>query len=254
MVREFSRLFTRIFGVFFLTLSFSLRAEPQVMIDSANALYEKGEFAASAKLYQQVADEGYQSLQLFFNLGNAYFKQEKIGLSILNYHRALRMDRRDADTRFNMEMAKAKIRDKVIADPDPWFKRVTEQFLSLTSSSSWAWFGLFSLALGLVFWILLMSNRISFFVGLWGLIFSLLLLAVGLLSSFGKNQLDQRVQGVLLVSQVAVKSAPSERGEDMFVIHEGIFMEVIEYYQGWVKIRLQNNNVGWIPESTFEAI
>lgn len=229
-------------------------ASPQEKLKDANELYKQGEYSKSAELYQALIDDAYVSYRLYYNLGNAFYKQGKYGKAILNYHRAKRIKPNENDVLFNLKMAESQIRDKVVEVPIPWFKRVVEQFILSFSISIWAWMAIVFVILALVFWVLLISNRISFVASLSGMLIGLTLSFVSLAGSIGRSQIDDRMEGVVLVSQIPVKSAPSDQGEDMFLIHEGVFLFVLEEYQDWVKIKLKNNNVGWIPKKAFEAI
>ncbi len=240
--------------LFLFLISGVLVASPVAKLEEANELYKKGEFAEAAKLYNELIDEKYFSYRLYYNLGNSYYKQGLYGKAILNYHRAKRIKPNEHDVLFNLKIAESQIRDKVIEVPAPWFKRVVEKTIIFLSVSSWAWLAVLFMAISLFFWILLMSNRLPFTMSLSGMLLGLIISLLSLGAAIGRNQLDQRVEGVLLVAQIPVKSAPSDQGEDVFVIHEGVFIEVLEEYQDWVKIKLKNNNVGWIPSKAFEAI
>lgn len=226
----------------------------RALMTKANTHYEAGEYSSAEKIYRKILDEGLYSDALYFNLGNTYFKLKDVGRAILFYERALKLNPKDDDILFNLQFARQMTIDKIEVQDDLWFKRFVRGFLYIFSINGWAWLCLIMAALAVVIWAMFLSNRIPFLLGVWGLVISLSISLLALMSSFGRNAMDTQRCAVLLVEASPVKSAPTEKGEDIFIIHQGIKMEILEQYQDWYKIKLSNGNVGWLPVDTFEEI
>ncbi len=219
-----------------------------------NTLYENADFKQAAEAYEHILSRGYVSSNLYYNLGNAYFKLRKLGLAILNYERALRLSPNDEDIQFNLTYARSSTIDDIQSTGSIWFKDITHAYLKLFSANGWAWMSLLFISLSVIFWLLFLSNRIIGSATVLVFVATLFLSVVSVLSSFGRKAYDEQRFAILLEQEITVKSAPSLKGEDMFIIHEGTKMELLDVYQEWLKIRLENGNVGWLLESFVEEI
>lgn len=230
---------------------------PDSVFVEGNRLYAEGRYSEAAALYQQVVDSGYVASELFFNLGNAYFKQNLIAHAILNYERALLLNPGNDDIRFNLEMANSFTLDKI--DPLPeiilviWFKGIT----SLLNASQWAWLSLlfFAATLGLllVFWFARSRfvKRLCFSLAFFSL---LLVFTTMLFASCEKQKLTKREYAIVMQPVVAVKSSPGETGKDIFILHAGYKVKVTNSLGEWNEVRIANGSKGWLPKSAIERI
>lgn len=219
-----------------------------------NSFYEASNYTQSAEAYQEILNRGYASADLYYNLGNVYFKKKELGNAILNYERALRLNPTDEDIVFNLKYARATTVDDIQSSGTFWFKDLTHAYLKRFSVNGWAWLSLAFMIVTVLCWLVFLSNHFEGPGIVLVFVISLLLSLMTVLSAFGRKALDAQRYAVLLEQEVTVKSAPSAKGEDMFIIHEGTKMELLDIYQEWLKIRLENGNVGWLPETVVEEI
>ena len=227
----------------------------KVMGDSA---YAKGNYGDAISVYENLlANEG-ESFELYYNLGNAYYKAENIAKSILAYERALLLNPGDEDVVFNLELARSKTVDKVSPTYKFFLVKWIESIVNRASMQMWCVIGVafFLLLLVLVLIFLfgksIIMRKISFFS-------ALLCLFVTLFANFAAlhlyHNLTERTDAIVLQPSVTAKSTPSSSGTDLFVIHEGRKVKISDdSMQGWKEIKLEDGNIGWVPAESIERI
>lgn len=225
--------------------------------EKANQAFISGQYPLAVADYQTILQSGVQSAELYYNLGNAYFQQNQIGKAILNYTRASNLDPSDEDIQYNLQMAKARSKDKIEPVPQFFIKRWTLAIGNLLSSNSWTMLALFSALISMVSVLLwLISGRLSlrklgFFTAL---IFMILFVASMSYSQINAwKQYD--TQGAIIMNTAApVKSSPASGGKDLFVLHEGTYAKIMQQLDGWSEISLEDGNKGWISSDAIERI
>lgn len=231
--------------------------EAATTFSSANELYREGKFADAAKLYEKLLDNGYKRADVYYNLGNAYYRMDKIPESILNYERALLLSPGDDDINYNLRIANLQTIDKFEAVPQLFFEEWYEYFLSRSDSSSW---GIFTV---IAFWLLAAS--VSFFIWLspgpakkicfaTAIVVSVLVVFGFVFSYQSFIKENNKNTAIIFTESVYVKSAPGEESADQFILHEGTKVRITGRAGGWTEIKIKNGNVGWIPYSAIEAI
>lgn len=232
-------------------------AAPEAVFEQANEAYARGEYAQALELYQSVADMGYESVALYYNLGNAAYKESQLARAILNYERAARLDPGNEDVAFNLKLANMRLVDKVEVVPQFLVARWWNQFLNGRSSGSWAiWATVFvwlAFIVGVVFLFINRSvfKRIAFFGGIALVAVSLFCVVLGL----RKRDLEVNSRyGIVMEANAYVKSAPGEQGTDLFIIHEGLKVSVKERTGNWMRIQLADGKLGWLNEQQIEEI
>lgn len=239
--------------LFFSALVHANGPTPQAMIDSATSAYTKGYYEAAIQWYEKVLATGNESAALYYNLGNAWFKRNEMAPAIYYYEKALLLNPSDEDILFNLKVANSRIVDKIDVVPDLFFERWWKSLYTLFSGDTWAWLSivfiaLFLLALG----VFLLSGRPV--IKRSGFYSALFLLLLGLLSyTFAyKNHYRQthHTHGIIFEPSVTVKSSPDENSVDLFVLHEGTKVQLSDSLNSWVKIKIANGSVGWVPGNT----
>lgn len=235
----------------------SIHAGPDVLFDSANAYYGKQQFSEAVQKYEEILRQGLESEAVYFNLGNAYYKSGELASAIINYERALQIDPADEDVLFNLKLANLRIVDRVEPIKGMLISKFWGRILRLNSADSWAilllafiWGTMISISM-----ILLTSSiqhrRIYF-------LSSVLFLGLSLLTAtitYQQNYFEQhRNFGIMFSKSSYAKSAPDDKSTDLFIIHEGLKVEVIDRLKGWLKIRLQDGNQGWILDEDLSLI
>lgn len=249
-----------LFLAFFILLgtSFSgLSAEPvDTLWNRANNLYSGGNYLEAGEIYEQILNENGESAEIYFNLGNAYFKQNKLGPAHLNYERARRLDPQNADIQYNLNFVKALQTDKIEQVQDVFLTSWLDNVTNIFSSTMWAVVFLILIAISLVMIGLSIFSKKSkklFFAG-----FCLFIL-LGIVSFYmgyrQRNQTLNRTEAIIYAPEVTVQSTPNNTGATLFIIHEGLKVNIIEKQGNYYRIILEDGkSQGWIPRESAEII
>ena len=248
MKQHISILFALLFAV---TSAF---AQTKAQADSA---YINKEYAQAIEIYESLLQQG-ESGEIYYNLGNAYFKQDELGRAILNYERALLLQPGNADVSANLDIARAKTVDKINPNPEVFFVAWTRALINMLPVDTWgAWgIGFFfcTLATLAIYFFTkgVRWRKIGFFVALISLI---LCIVTNLFAFEQKGKIDHRTDAIVLSPSVTVRSTPSDEGTSLFVIHEGRKVSIKDNsMKEWKEITLEDGKVGWIPVSAIEII
>ena len=232
-------------------------ANQRALFDSATTAYGKSRFEDAIKYYEQIASLGYESDAVYFNLGNAYFKQNNLPYAILNYEKAKKIAPEDEAISYNLKLANSKLVDKVDVLPEFFLKTWWNLLIGLFSEKTWSivfigfvWFGLIGLSL------LFLSHKrsvkkIGFLVGLIALCLSPIF---GYLAHKRYQQRYLHSEGIVLGPSVTIKGSPSDQGTDLFILHEGIKVGIDQTFGDWIEIKLPNGNPGWIKSVNLGVI
>ena len=231
---------------------------PQQLWQKANAAYSNGNWNDAIKDYGMIASLGIENAQLYYNLGNANFKAGNLPEAILNYERALKIDPSYADARYNLEFASTQTQDRIEAVPEFILKTWTRKVCYLLGSDQWAIIFLVGLAL-LCSMILLFFLSPSTAGKRTGFILAIVLLlfdgaALGF-SLHQKNDYSVRDEAIVMSPVISAKSSPSQSGNmDLFVLHEGTKVTVIDTVGDWYNISISDGRQGWVRASDLEVI
>jgi tetratricopeptide (TPR) repeat protein len=245
------------FLFFMVVYSFANANENDVLFDSANAAYSKGDFNSAISQYENLLTSGQEAPELYFNLGNAYFKTNKISYAILNYERAKKMNPDNADFNFNLKLANQKIEDKIDAAPELFLILWKNGILDLMTEKSWSElcivFVLISLILFAIY-ITVPGKRFKQF-GFFGGTFLIILSSITFFVAQHKYYLTKNSNKAIITSPaITVTGSPNEKGTKLFVLHEGTKVSVTQEDASWVEIKIANGNTGWIKTSELQKI
>jgi tetratricopeptide (TPR) repeat protein len=232
-------------------------ADPEITLAKANKAYTEGFYANAVELYKSVIAAGYESVDLYYNIGNACYKQNDFASSILYYEKARKLDPGNEDVNFNLRIANTKITDKIEPIPELFYKRWYKKLIESFSVDKWSKIGLAFLFLGLtaaLFYVIskqLFLRKAGFWLGI--------LFAFGSLFSFlfawqGYDEVMHLKEAIIFAPTVTIKSSPDEKSIDLFVLHEGAKVELIDNIGTWYEIRIANGSVGWLTASSVEKI
>ncbi len=231
---------------------FDTHAQPTQLLDSAATYYSNNEFEKAIAAYESIIKKGYESAELYYNLGNAYYKSNKIPYAILNYERAKKLNPQDEDIDFNLRLANTHVVDKIDNIPEFFLSSWWKNFMRLLSSNTWGVIsmGLFVISLaGFVVFFLSqvpLARQFSFWIGV------LLLIGSAISFNFSRKQYwvaENEPDAIVLTPSITVKSSPSDGGTDLFLIHEGLKVKVTDKLGDWREIKLSDGNEGWIKET-----
>ncbi|MDR0939191.1 MAG: tetratricopeptide repeat protein [Mediterranea sp.] len=224
---------------------------------AADSAYIKENYSAAIQIYEALLRHG-EAPELYYNLGNSYYKNDELPKAILNYERALLMQPGNADVRANLEIARAKTVDKVESVPDIFFVSWIKALINTTSVDGWAtWaiasFLLFIIALALyIFGKQVIVRKVSF---ICGIVFVLAAICANLFAMQQKKQLVDRDAAIVMPPSITVRSTPSENGTELFILHEGRKVSIKDNsMKEWKEISLEDGKVGWVPATSIEVI
>lgn len=223
----------------------------------ANKLYQEEKYAAADSLYQLVLQEEGISATLYYNLGNAKYKQGEIAAAILNYEKALKLDPNNDDIIFNLEMTNQQTIDKIEHLDNLFLSDWNRSVQGLFSSDGWARLSIFCFLLLLVgvslyfFGKLIWLRKTAFFTSIAALLFCIVSIY------YAKEQKDLFIahdSAIIFTPSVTVKGSPDNGGTDLFQLHEGTKVKIKSNLNGWVEIQIADGNVGWIEEKDLQII
>lgn len=247
------------------TLLLSLGASMNIQAKDLDSLwtagvqaYTDGKFSDASAAWTSIEESGQKSAKLYYNLGNAWFKQGNYPKAILNYERALRLDPSYSDARYNLEFTSNFVQDKIEPVPEFILKSVARKVCYVMGSNAWAVIFLVLLAAALMMGLLFLlgasvgKRRAGFYCGI-----VLLLLSAGALSfSIWQKSDSVKTDTAIVMSPVSsVKSSPSSgSSKDLFVIHEGTKVTILDEVGSWKNIALADGRQGWLTSNELEVI
>lgn len=223
----------------------------------ANLLYQNGEYENAIASYEDIIDSGVESSELYYNLGNSYYRQGVLPSAILNYERALLLAPQDNDVRYNLNLAYSQITDKIEPVGHFFISKWFASIRNAADSDTWALVSIITFTLFLVGMLFFFFSqraglrKLTFFIALWALLSSIITFSY---FHTQKQRLINREQAIVFSPSVTVKSAPQGGGTDLFVLHEGTKVKILQTLNNWHEIMLQDGSVGWMPISSVEII
>ncbi|MBN2244180.1 MAG: tetratricopeptide repeat protein [Acidobacteria bacterium] len=225
---------------------------PESLFSRGNAAYQKGDFAAAEGQYRRVLDSGFENGPLYFNLGNACFKQKRLGAAIFYWEKAQRLLPSDREIRENLELANLLIVDRIEIPEDPFPFRLLKRIRDLLTirQESRLVPGMFLASNILFFLYIVLEDSRRALRALTGFFIAGALTALLAGSLAWKiYERDFLRAGIVLEQKVDVLSGPSEENIAVFTIHEGTRVRVHATAGGWHQISLPNGWNGWLPQS-----
>jgi len=226
-------------------------------VSAANQLYNTAKYQDAIRKYQYVLGQGFESSELYFNLGNAYYKLGNATYAILNFERAKKLAPNDDDIRYNLELARTLIVDNVVSIPDGGFLRWMKQLISSKSINFWGIFSISTFFTFLFLFGLFLLSR-TFRVKRLAFWFSIAAVSISAITfTFGttmKSKLVNHNSAVITDRSVKVKASPSETGTELFIVHEGVTVQLTDKLGDWVSVSLPDGNKGWIKEESMIRI
>ena len=231
---------------------------PDSLWHSGVNAYTEGDYQSALKDWEDVRATGLMSKELYYNLGNAYFKTGEIAPAILWYERALRLDPSDADIRYNLDYARALTQDRIDEVPEIFFEQWGHAICYLLPSNTWAVLGLVFLALTVTCALLFLlgstagRRKSGFFLGIAFLLLSLLGWDF---AQWQRTEALRQDQAIVMRPVSSVKSSPSaDASKDLFILHEGTKVRILDNVGGFSNIELADGRQGWIPAQDLEVI
>lgn len=233
-----------------------LKMQAQEAFSKANALYDDAKYKQAAELYKQVQDEFPASAEVWYNLGNAYYKSGKIGYSIAAYRRALKLNPTDGDIRFNLDFVVAKSSDKIEPKPRGFIIRQTDLAADIFTPGVWAfWAVVLALVAVLKFmaYIFAKNYRLKKLGLIASVVFWMLSFAcVALAAHRYYYALDS--YAVVVTRSADILGEPTENGTRLLLLNEGATLKFETRQSGWIKVELPNGSKGYVKAESVEVI
>lgn len=247
----------KIFVLFLCISSVSFAQNSNELFATANALYKNGKYQKAIKIYTQIKDSNKVSSELYYNLGNCYYKLNKVAPTIYNYEKALRLNPNNKDAQNNLIFAKRLTLDRIEALPKTVLQQFNESFLQKLSYNSWGvlsiLFSILTAVLFLLFYFAYHSSKKKMFFTT--SIISFILLVTTLAIAFNQYNLSKnKIEAIIFTEKTTVKSEPTKNSDEAFTLHEGTKVNVIDAVDDWKKIRLTNGKIGWLLSKNLKEI
>ena len=224
----------------------------------ANNLYNDSKYEQSIQVYLQILDSGAHSSELYFNIGNAYYRLNDIANSILYYEKSLKLDSSDNDVINNLNMVKNALIDDIAVVPTSFFDEQLNKISNLLDYSLW---GLVLISLSFIFLLLFIiyffSNKPiikrTAFTSLFFIIMIITFTAWISINAYEKNHLEK--YAIIFSTKIEIKADPNERSENLLTLHLGTKVRIIDNFNDeWLKIKLVNGQEGWIKNNQIKII
>lgn len=223
--------------------------------------YRDQDYQKSIALYEALVAEGLQadkeSAQIYFNLGNAYFRDSKLGKAILNYERALLLDPNDGDIRHNLRFARNRTVDRIDTAGELFLSNWFLAVRNIYNSNEWAnisilLFILFLASVGTFLFVRILWVRKSAFYA--GIVLFVLMIVTNVFAFSQKNERIQRNDAIVMVGAARVNASPDENSKSLFELHEGTKVRIRSSDANWYEIEIANGSVGWTSKQNIEII
>lgn len=244
----------KIFYIILLIFQVSLA---QNAFEQGNQYYQKENFLAAISSYESIINSGKESADVYFNLGNCYYKLHKVGPAVYNYEKALLLNPNDQEIKTNLDFARKMAIDDIKIIPKVGFHKLIQDFTSTYHYDTWAWI---AVALALVFFLFFLGYYFSgttlkkriFFTGMFVILLGITLsVSAGI---FERNRLENEKPAIVFAETAPVKSEPKTSSPDTFILHEGTKVYILESIANWKKIELTDETTGWIESSAIKEL
>ncbi len=235
----------------------TILAQSDSAFADGNMLYSEGNYEEAISKYQDILDDGMESAELYYNMGNAAFRSNKIGYSVVYYRKALKADPGFEPAAQNLKYVSLYLEDKLESVPELFLKRWKSQFFNIFPLEVWSFISIALFVLTLiclllyVFGSFMWVKKTGFYLG----IISLLIMVLSLSAAVNHHKNVKHPDKAVIISpSVVVKSSPSDSGTDLFVLHEGTDLITDDKVGEWIEIKIIDGRVGWVRSKTIEII
>ncbi len=244
--------------LFFLFVSFFTNAQPlSEVFEQGNQLYKNADYRGAINTYHKIENTGFQSDALYFNLANSYYKLNEVAPSVYYYEKAIKLNPMNEDAKYNLVLANRLTIDQIDEVPKTLLQRFEANVLHKFSIHQWAVISIvFSVLTALVFLMYYFSlssllKRIFFSLSL--VTFSLMLISV-MIAYAGLDYHKKNQPAIVFSEKAQIKNAPTFNSEDVFTLHEGTKVMVLDEVDDWYKIKLSDGKIGWVRTGVLKII
>lgn len=243
-------------AIAFTSLVFSQQKNEQLFSKAAD-LYNEGKYQEAVENYLEITKSGVHSASLYYNLGNSYYKLNKVAPSIYYYEKALLLDPDDHDIKNNLQYAQNMTVDAIQTLPKSVGVKISENTFGLFHYETWS---ILAVIMVFLFTFFFLTYYFSSYRRIKKLLFSFSIIAViigafCLFSAYHQHQKDRKDNpAIVFIDETAIKSEPNNRSDDIFTLHEGTKVNVLETLGDWDRIKLTDGKTGWIPKEDIRLL
>lgn len=245
------------YSLLFFFSTITATTTPQELFAQANEDYTQGQYQKAIDTYEAILATDNFSTEIYYNLGNAYFKTKQKGKAVLNFERALLANPSDEDAAYNLAILNQQLADNLDQVDTFFLKKWWQNFYRSASADFWSFLTLTFLWLGiggLILW-LLSKERAKKKQGFIGGIALLLLSLLFFFAARSQAYFEQNSQLAILVESVIdLRNGPDQQSTSILKIHEGLKVELLDQIDDWYKVKLSNGEQGWLPKESLEEI
>ncbi|MDR0941500.1 MAG: tetratricopeptide repeat protein [Bacteroidales bacterium] len=244
-------------ALLFATITTFASENIDTLITRAETYYAQKQYDSALVSYLQVYDQNLQSADLFYNIGNTYFRLDDLGHSILWYERALLVNPKHHEARVNLEFVNARQIDKVEVLPQGIVAQFFQKIYLFFNYTTWAVLSLVFLALflaavsGFLFAQTVNMKKLSFGVGIFALVIAVLSFTC---TTAHKNFVEHNNEAIIVEPTIVIKNEPNKKATDLVTVHEGLKVHLVKTYGEWANVRLLDGKEGWVRKSDVEKI
>lgn len=242
--------------IFFILSTLSLKAQA-TLFEEGNIVYNEGDFPKAVSLYEQTLLTGKHSAALYFNLGNAYYRLNKVAESIYYYEKAKQLDPKNEDVKVNSAFAQNMTIDAIEPLPESQLSQFQKSLYALANASIWSKIIILFVWLFAIFFSMYLLNKTVKFKKLFFLLslFSIVLFMGSFTIKFFANvQQENKEYAIIFSNEINSWSEPNLRAEIQFTLHEGTKVELLDSLDEWKKIRIANGSEGWVKNASLKSL
>ena len=247
----------RLIPLLVLLICFTALAQNNVSFDKGTDAYNKGEYEQAIENYLEILNNGQHSAALYFNLGNTYYKLNQIAPSIYYYEKALLLKPNDLETKNNLAYAQNMTLDAIEIMPETGISKIYKNITEFLSFDQWGYTAVIFMMLFVLLYITFYyfkyatQKRIAFISSL----VSLIIAAVSFVFAFVQyNDFKADRPAIVFAEESTIKSEPNDRSQEVFRLHEGTKVNVLDQLNDWRKIRIADGKTGWVPSEDIKVL
>jgi len=232
-------------------------AQGEALFNRATEAYNAGDYQKAIDNYLEILEDGQHSAELYYNLGNTYYKLNQIAPSIYYYEKALLLKPNDAEITNNLAYAQNMTLDAIDTMPETGLSKIYQNVVGFLSFDQWAYVGVVFMVLFVLLYIAFYyfryssRKRIAFITS----IITLLICIVSVVFAFLQyNKFKADGPAIVFANESSVKSEPNKRSQEAFALHEGTKVNVLDELNDWKKIRIADGTTGWIPSEDIKLL
>jgi len=247
----------KILFILFFAQVLGASAQNEALFDNATVSYNEGNYEKAVENYLEILENGQHSAELYFNLGNCYYKLNQIAPSIYYYEKALLLKPNDPEIKNNLLYAQNMTLDAIEHMPETGLDKIKKSITGFLSFDQWAKtavaFMILFVLLYIAFYFFRYSSRkrIAFIASIVALMISIISVFFAFIqySEFNDNQ-----PGIVFSEEIAIRSEPNNRSQEIFTLHEGAKVNVLEELNGYQKIKIADGKIGWLPKESIKVL